>query len=145
VEANTNEQQHKNEWWKWPLVPIASIAGACLGVAAFVLMQWVSLKFMGGSADGWLFKYIVPVMSSAVFGYAFIWCACKVAPKSKAITGIVMATLLVLIMVFGFYFAVTNSHNTYGDIILGILQGIAASCAAIAGAKEVIQEHGYNQ
>lgn len=143
METN-NVSNYKSEWWKWLLVPFASVIGAYLCSFIFVLLQWLSIKFMGGNSDGWLFKYIVPFMSSGVFGFAFVWCACNVAPKCKAITGIVMATLLVILMIITVYFAFTNINNTRVDIIISSLQAFAASFAAIATVKQHIQDFGYN-
>lgn len=83
-------------WWRWPLLPFAAFAGAMAGSAAFMLLQWVSMKMQGGySEDGWFFLYIVPLMQSAMFGYLYALISCHVAPYGKFIAGVVMVTILV--------------------------------------------------
>lgn len=134
----------KNQWWKWPLVPLASLVGASLAVVAFVLMQWVSLKFIGGSPNGWLFKYIVPVFASGVFGFAFIWSACQVAPRYKAITSIVMSTVLIILLLVILFLICTNPKYSYGVIILSLFQCAVTCFVAVATVLDSIRLYGYD-
>lgn len=91
-------------WWRWPLIPIASIAGAFLGSAAFMLIQWLSMKYSGHyNENGWYFQYILPLMKDGLFGFLAVYLGCLVAPRGKLIVGVVLTTL-VAVSPFFFYF-----------------------------------------
>jgi hypothetical protein len=142
MDSYPNELIAKNVWWKWPLVPLASLFGSILAVAAFYLMQWLSIKFLGGSSNGWFFQYLVPISASGVFGFAFVWCAGKVAPIYKSRTCIFMAALVVVLTIFDVYLTLTVYKNTNGDLIVKLLQAVVAIIAAIGTATHSIEEYG---
>ena len=94
------------QWWRWPLVPLAAITGALAGSILIALLYWLSMKLQGGySEDGWMYRYILPTITSAVFGLLYVKISYDVAPKGKLITGVVMTTLLFLFSVLNIWLA----------------------------------------
>ncbi len=85
----------RNVWWRWPLMPLACIAGSVLGTLALGLFLWIGAKVQGGfTRDGWYFRYIMPFIGSCVFGFLWVQIAARVAPVGKLIASIVMGTML---------------------------------------------------
>lgn len=82
-------------WWRWPLLPFAAVAGGMTGAFLANLFTWFGMKLRGGySEDGWFYLYVMPVLSSALFGYLYTAIACHMAPRGKLIAGTVMVTAL---------------------------------------------------
>jgi len=51
-------QTESSGWWRWPLLPFASVIGAAIGAILFTFLQWFGLKMHGGySTDGWFYQY----------------------------------------------------------------------------------------
>ncbi|ENM5891519.1 hypothetical protein E5115_004029, partial [Vibrio mimicus] len=76
-----SDEKRSSKWWIWPLLPFASIIGAALGAFLLVLIQWFGMKVQGGfREDGWYFLYIMPVLSSAIFGWLFSYITLYLAP-----------------------------------------------------------------
>ena len=144
MQYNQNLDAKSNQWWRWPLVPIASIVGAGLGSTLFVLFQWFSMKLMGGfSDDGWMYLYILPCMSSATFGFMYIWIACYVAPRGKVITGIVMATILIIASVAGLlYVWSTNANLPTGKSIQNTIEILFTAIACVVSVLHANDEYG---
>ncbi|WP_222566000.1 hypothetical protein [Novilysobacter antarcticus] len=83
------------QWWRWPLMPLAAIAGSVLGTIVMGILMWLGMKLSGGySEDGWYFRYIMPVITSGIFGYLYATISYTVAPSGKRIAGIIMVTAL---------------------------------------------------
>lgn len=96
---NTNIEQptiaKPNEWWRWPLMPLACVAGSLLGTLALGVFLWLGAKFQGGyTTDGWYFRYIAPFIGSCLFGFLWVQIAARMAPAGKLIASIVMGTVL---------------------------------------------------
>lgn len=86
-----------SHWWRWPLVPISAVIGAAIVSVLVFQIQWFSMKFHGGyTTDGWTYRYVLPAVSAAVFGWAYTYISCTVAPAAKVITGTVMTAILIL-------------------------------------------------
>jgi hypothetical protein len=129
----------ENQWWRWPLVPIAAIGGSVLGSALFGLIQWFGMKLQGGfSEDGWMYQYILPVLTSAIFGWLFIYISCAVAPRGKLITGTVMTTLLVLLGIANLFLVWGLQRYGTGESVRLTITSIVTS---IAGIASLIQAH----
>jgi hypothetical protein len=129
-------------WWRWPLVPFAAILGSILGAAAFLLLQWVAMKVHGGfSEDGWMFKYILPVVQSAVFGYLYAMISCAVAPKGKVITGVVMVTVLFVLFIALLVFAWVRPPLQVGPAVQATISIIAAGIAAVVALLHARDEY----
>lgn len=126
-------------WWRWPLVPIAALAGGALASFLFRLIQWLGMKMDGGvTEDGWMFKYILPVIASAVFGWFYIMISCAVAPRGKVITGTVMAAILFLLSATSVVIAWLAPRYQIGDalqITIGCIAGIFAAIFALIEVK----------
>lgn len=130
-------------WWRWPLVPLGAILGAMLGAVAFMLFQWVGMKMHGGfSEDGWMFKYILPVMQSAVFGYLYAMISCAIAPRGKVITGVIMVTLLFAFFAILLFVAWLKPPVDTGAAIQATVSVIASSIAAVVALMQANDEHG---
>lgn len=131
-------------WWRWPLVPFAAFLGAMAGAAAFVIIQWLGMKFHGGmSEDGWFFLYILPVIQSAIFGYLYSVISCAVAPRAKLVTGVVMVTLLGVLTLIVLVTAWSASAGSTGDAVKATIQVLASMVAAIAALVNFREEHGW--
>lgn len=131
----------KNQWWRWPLLPFASFVGATLGATLFTAIQWLGMKMTGGfSEDGWFFLYVLPVISSAAFGWLYAWITCYVAPAGKVIAGVVMVTVLALLSILGL--AIAWHWNEYPTIenVRTTLATIAMLVAAIAALVQIHSE-----
>jgi len=80
--------ENKYQWWRWPLVPFAAVAGWCGGNLLAFLFQ----------AD--LLLYAFGPFCAVYFGGS-------TAPSQKKVTAIVIATLVGLLMglgSFGFFY-----------------------------------------
>lgn len=113
-------------------MPFASLLGAMVGTFLIGLLQWFSMKMHGGfSTDGWYFMYVMPVISSAVFGWLYVLITLNVAPKGKFITAIVMVTVLVVLGIIGQIFSWANPYNTIGYSTQGTLSILATTLSSI--------------
>lgn len=125
--------ERKHDWWRWPLVPFVGVVAGALGAVAFGLLQWIGMKFYGGfSEDGWFFMYILPTMTSAVFGYAFVASTHYVAPKGKVISAVVMTTLLGLFFLLSVVLAWGTYKQSTAESVKTTVGCVAALVAAIA-------------
>jgi len=121
-------------WWRWPLIPIASILGAFLGSGAFMLIQWFSMKYSGNFYEsGWYFQYIIPLMKDALFGFLVVYCGCSVAPRGKLIVGVVLTTLLASLFIW--YFINPSEVIT----VSGIFSGVVVVVGGIAGVVQAYE------
>ena len=125
------QSQQPYQWWRWPLMPVAAIAGAMLGTLAIGIFMWLGMKFQGGyNEDGWYFRYIMPVFTSGIFGYLYAKISYTVAPSGKLIAGVVMATVLgILVLLSAVLGWVIPSYST-GQAI----QATVASIATMIGS-----------
>lgn len=132
---NTGNKKIWGSWWRWPLIPVASIAGAFLGSAAFMLIQWLSMNFSGNfDESGWYYKYILPLIRDFIFGFLIVFLGCFVAPQGKLIVGVVLTTLLGALFIFYFL----NPHESL--TITGVLSGIALLGGAIIAVTQTNEE-----
>jgi len=121
-----------NQWWRWVVLPFATIIGSAIGTFLISLLQWFGMKMQGGfSEDGWYFLYIMPVISSAVFGWLYAYIACEIAPKGKVVAGTVMVTVLGFIAVLGLLITWMRPDKSIGESIQITLGSIATMVAAV--------------
>jgi len=127
-------------WWRWPLLPFAAIIGAMIGAALLTLLQWFGMKMQGGfSTDGWYFLYVLPVISSIVFGWLYVLITLNVAPKGKVIAAIVMTTVLGVLIAFSLFFVWAYPDEEIGSTIqttIGSLATIIAAIVSIVNYKD---------
>lgn len=110
-------------WWRWPLIPVASMVGAFIGAGGFMLIQWVSMKISGRySESGWYFQYILPFLRDGIFGFLVVFCGCLVAPRGKLIVAVILTTLMGVLFIF---MAISTFKGFYGASSLGALSGLA--------------------
>ena len=82
-------------WWRWPLVPVAALAGALLGAALAGGVLLATMFWLLGFNEGsWLYLYALPAVAGLVFGQLLVRIAIRAAPSSKLGTGMVMAALV---------------------------------------------------
>src|SRR4051794_22938225 len=91
-------KRKRSQWWRWPLVPIASLAGAIAGGAAYALI-W-SL-FSGASSDSLFVRYISPLLAGGMFGYLVPQISHIVAPAGKVPAAICMTVIALVTHVVG--------------------------------------------
>lgn len=136
-----SEKTPNSQWWRWPLIPIAALIGAPLGGAVIAILQWLSMKMMGGFyEDGWWYRYVMPVSSSAVSGYLYTHITWSVAPNGKVIASVVMITLLSVIAIFNVLLAWAIPRYSLGDSIRATLGSIAAVMCSIVTLVDLYRE-----
>lgn len=80
----------KAQWWRWPLVPIASLFGATLGSAViFFIFRLVTL-FNGFDPDAWWPQFIENTFITCSFGIFCTSIAYTIAPKYKLYSAVGM-------------------------------------------------------
>jgi hypothetical protein len=125
------------DWWRWPLLPFAAIAGALAGSIIAILFLWFGMKLQGGfSEDGWYFRYVMPVISSAIFGYLYTHRSCEMAPRGKVIAGTVMVTILGLFGLLSFVLAWAIPDYSVGQAIQTTVGTVATMIAAVSTLME---------
>lgn len=118
-------------WWRWPLVPLAAVAGATAGSSLFLALWWLGMKFEGGGEDGWLFLYVRPVVGACVFGWLFSAISWWVAPQGKLITGTVMVTILSLVLLVLSLASWLLAEITVGEAIQTTVWSLGAAAGAV--------------
>jgi hypothetical protein len=132
-------KQRLTGWWRWPLVPVASIAAGFAGSVAFRLMHW-SLELTGDFDErGWYVRYTMPVIQMMVLGGLWAYVATRVAPNHKIMAGVVMAsvlgTILLCLNVIGFTLNEFTSAQKL-ELAAGSLGGIAGAVMGLLKARE---------
>jgi len=126
-------QSISSNWWIWPLLPFAVVIGASIGAFLLTLIQWLGMKMQGGfSEDGWYYLYILPVVSSAAFGWLYAYITLYLAPNGKIIAASVMVTVLGVIMAIGLLIMWLNPNRVLGESVQASIGSIATLVAAIA-------------
>jgi len=96
------------------------------------LVLWFGMKMQGGfSEDGWYFRYVMPVISSAIFGYLYSTIAVEVAPRGKIIAGTVMVTILGLIAAISLFISWFAPATPIGEKIQMTVGSMATMVVAI--------------
>lgn len=123
-------------------MPIAAFGGGALGAYALSMIQWFGMKFHGGySEDGWMYLYILPVISSAIFGWLYVYISCTLAPRGKAIAGIVMTTILVTICIISTAIVWFHSNYSPGEAIQKTAGSISTIFASVVSMIQMYGEH----
>ena len=140
--TDSSEQSLHYQWWRWPLVPIAAIAGGMAGSLLFGALNWFSFKLHGGfSEDGWWYRYILPIIISGIFGWLYVKISYYVAPRGKFITGIVMTTLLFIFCFFGLWLTWHFEKYSTSQSIQVTVITIATLIAAVATLVDAHSEN----
>jgi hypothetical protein len=132
-------EQRKMDWWRWPLVPIGSIAGAVGGAILMTALQWLAMKIEGRiSEDGWWARFVQPLMVSGVFGYLWSTLAYSIAPKGKLIAAVVMTTLLGVLWCATIIIVINDSNFPIFNKVYASISVVTSMIAAICG---VVSKH----
>lgn len=133
MEITNTSKVSSQDWWRWLLLPFATFGGSFIGALIMWLMLRVGMMFHGGEVglDSWYFRYVMPVLLSAVFGFLYASIACNVAPRGKVITGTVMVTILGGITVIGLLNTWTAPHIAIGSQIQMTVGSVATMLAAV--------------
>jgi len=134
MEENVSpEAKWTDDWWRWPLVPVAAVAGLFAAWIAASVVLWLQMKFTGGFAeDGWYFRYIVPALASAAAGYGYSTAACMTAPRGQKFAGTAMVTLLTIVGLLSTAIAWTSGNYSVGQAIQTTVAAVVTLSAAIA-------------
>lgn len=133
----------QSEWWRWAFVPFVGVIGGTLGALAFGLIQWLGLKLQGGfSEDGWYFLYILPTITSGIFGYVFVTVTHYVAPRGKFISSVVMTTILGLFLALSVVLAWGLLMQSTGESIKATVGCIASLVASVFTLINIAQTDG---
>lgn len=131
------QSQESYQWWRWPLMPLAALAGAILGTLVVALIMWVGMKFQGGySEDGWYFRFILPLFTSGVFGYLYAKISYEVAPSAKLIAGVVMVTVLGILALASTVLAWVMPSYSVGEAIQSTVGSLAMMIGAIIALSD---------
>ena len=142
--TNSVQEGVSGQWWRWPLMPFAAVIGGALGALLLVLVQWFFMKLQGGfSEDGWMFRYVLPIVASGAFGWIYVWITCKMAPRGKVISGIVMTTILGLFLLANVLIAWYLPRYPIGETIQISVGGVASLVAAVFAVMQVHDEEGF--
>lgn len=94
-------KRKSSRWWLWPLMPFAAVIGATVSTMAIGIIMWLGMKFQGGySEDGWYFLYVMPIVTSAIWGGIYSFISYHMVPSGRLASGTVMVTLLSVLAVF---------------------------------------------
>jgi hypothetical protein len=119
--------------------PHTAPVGALVGSILLGILQWFGMKMTGGYyEDGWYYLYIMPLITSGVFGWLWCMIASYIAPQGKTITGTIMATVLAMLGLFLVFASFAQLERTVGERIQLILASIAMLIGSIIA---VIQTH----
>jgi len=133
MEEKAMSAKWSDDWWRWPLVPVAAVAGLIAAWIAATAFLWLQTKFTGGfSADGWYLLYIVPALASAAAGYGFSMGACMTAPRGQKFAGTAMVTLLVIVGLLSTAIAWNSGNYSVGQAIQTTVAAVVTVAAAIA-------------
>lgn len=125
-------------WWRWPLVPVASIVTATIGALMLTTLQEVAIGFHDGYAkSGWFHLYIYPLIPSALAGYLLAGTAIRVAPAARVTAGVAMTAIMGFVLI-AFTAFLWSAGVPRGDAI----QTTVASAAAIAAAVVALLQSG---
>jgi hypothetical protein len=84
-------------WWRWPLIPVASVAAGLAAAALVGLFFSGQALLMFGTTHGWWARFVGPVVAMSAFGWAATNAAYATAPAAKfGSTSIVAVVLAVL-------------------------------------------------
>lgn len=118
-------------WWRWPLVPIASLLAAAVGAIALSTIQGIAVGLQDDySKTGWFHLFIYPVIPSAIFGYLLPGVAFHVAPTAKLQAATAMTTFMGFVLVAFTTFCWVAGVPA-GDAIQTTMGSLAAIAAAI--------------
>ena len=142
---NTTDQPRPSLWWRWPLLPFAALLGGSLGAILLTLLQWFGMKLEGGyNENGWYYRYILPVISSAFFGWLYALISLYVAPVAKVMAATIMTTILGVLSALGLVLVWVNPRYGTAAAIQSTVGSIASMVAAIAtivGYKDEFTSH----
>jgi hypothetical protein len=73
-------------WWRWPLMPIASLLGATIASGLLNVVVFFGFMILSGrQPDGWFLLYVVPLLSYGIFGYVVALVAILLSTTTQAI------------------------------------------------------------
>jgi hypothetical protein len=123
-------------------MPFATIGGSLAGSVVFPLFYWFGLKVSGGFyEDGWMFLYVLPTASSAVFGALWAHISYLVAPYGKLTASTVMVTILGVICVVALFLIWTlPSLKTASNVF----QSIQIAAIMMAAVVSLVSTHQQN-
>jgi hypothetical protein len=123
-------------------MPFAAFIGSFFGASLFSLLQWFGLKYQGGfSEDGWMYRYILPIVSSGLFGWLYVWIACRVAPWGKVVAGTVMVTILFIVFFVLMAFHWMMPKFSIGESLQFTVAAAAALVSAVVTLVHIHAEH----
>lgn len=123
------------------MVPLAAIAASLVAMIGITFCGWYALKMFGGfHEDGWIYRYILPVVGSGWAGFAWCYSSAYVAPRGKVITSAAMATVVSIIVLFlaGAVFASPQAFSNHP--IEMALNAVATIVGAVVATVSVSQQ-----
>jgi len=135
MEINQVTQNYTYQWWRWPLLPFASIIVAMVGstLMGFFLrgIFWLQEKQGGVDLDSWYHPFALYVIPAGVFGYLYAHIACAMAPRGKVIAGTVMVTILGIVTALAISNYWLSSEKSIKISLLFTIAGFASIISSI--------------
>jgi len=142
----TPPNQPKYEWLRWIALPFAAFLGAGVASVVSVYFWWLPQKFFGGwNESGACFQYILPCISSAIFGGAFVSISFKVAPRGKAVAGLVMTTIMCVLLLLSHIVLVIRADDTTGEKVFLSINVLITITSAIITLKNLYNDLDWTQ
>ncbi|WP_432798271.1 hypothetical protein [Poriferisphaera sp. WC338] len=130
----TDTEKVTGGWWRWPLVPVATIGGASVALLVLEVVVLYGCRWLGVVGEtGFGYVHATTLMQYAFFGFCWAGIACLVAPKGKAIAGMVMTGVLGVLYLFaGFWVTIDPDVAVSLKLFFGLSVLVTLGAAMIA-------------
>ena len=126
MHTTNNEKQ----WWRWLLVPIASICGALIIAGLTKVFGRYSLALGGFPSDGYMQKYGLVAVVAGIFGSMIVKISYASAPSHKIKVAGIFTLLCIAFEVLNIVFAYIYALENIGGLVIGSLSSILDALAA---------------
>jgi hypothetical protein len=139
INLDVTLKQRRSDWWRWPLVPVASIAGASLAVAIVFVFHWIMVISEANWVELLLYPFVTPIVASGIFGFFWSSIAYLIAPRGKLIAAVVMTIILGFLLALASIRALNDSGDILDKvkfIVTAIIAMITSICGLVIMNKE---------
>ena len=120
-------------WWRWPLLPFASVIGATAGGAAYGLLWYF---FSGAAPESPFAHYILPLLAGGTFGYLVPTISHKVAPAGKVAAAISMTVIALVLEIVGIAILLADTQQE-SPVIQNVIYVAASVIVGIYALREM--------
>jgi hypothetical protein len=131
-------------WWRWPLMPIASLLGATIASGLLNVVVFFGFMILSGrQPDGWFLLYVVPLLSYGIFGYVVALVAYSLAPRHKLFAGLTMTAVMLVLMalvLMGTYFSPDPQPQFLTHLAVGIPTSVILAAVGLVHMHKSLLE-----